>query len=112
MICDSSYKTVIGLKPLRISFDKIDGFTRIYDRTRCLTLFGSEKYDAIYNRIISLRSGVACISWHYFVKIKGDSYDSLFIEKRLTLHSFIILIKTVLNKDKNHFYYKILITIS
>ena len=28
-------------EPLCIRFDKIDGFIRIYDRIRCLTLFGS-----------------------------------------------------------------------
>ena len=32
---------------------------------------------------------------------------SLPIEKRLTLHNVIILIKSVINKDKNHCYYKI-----
>ena len=31
--------------------DKIDGFIRVYDGIRYLTLFGSEKNDAIYNRI-------------------------------------------------------------
>ena len=36
-----SYKTLIDI------FDKIDGFIRIYDRTRYLALFGSEKYDTI-----------------------------------------------------------------
>ena len=62
-----------------------DGFIRIYDGTRYLTLFGSEKY-AIYNRIrylISLRSGITYISSHYFAKIKVDSYDSLPIEKKI-----------------------------
>ena len=44
---------------------------------------------------------------HYFAKIKVDSYDSLQIEKTLTLHIVIIHIKPVLNKDKNHYYYKI-----
>ena len=29
------------------------------------------------------------------------------IEKILTLHSVIILLKSVLNKDKNHYYYRI-----
>ena len=29
------------------------------------------------------------------------------IEKILTLHNVIIHIKSVLNKDKNHYYYKI-----
>ena len=37
---DISYKILIGTKPLRIRFDKIDGFTRIYNGTRYLTLFG------------------------------------------------------------------------
>ena len=35
------------------------------------------------------------------MKIKIDSYDSLPIEKRLTLHNIIIHIKSVLNKAKN-----------
>ena len=48
---DISYKTLIGSKPLHIRFDKIDGFIRFYDGSRYLTLFGSEKYDAIYDRI-------------------------------------------------------------
>ena len=51
LIYDISYKTLIDSKPLRIRFNKIDGFIRIYDRTRYLKLFSSEKYDAIYNRI-------------------------------------------------------------
>ena len=46
---------------------------------------------------------------HYFAKIKADSYDSLPIENTLTFHNVIILIKSVLKKDKNHCYYKILL---
>ena len=89
LIYDNSYKTLIDTKPLRIRFDKIDGFIRIYDGTRYLTIFSSEKYDAIYNRIRYLRSlkcGITYIFSHYFAQIKVDSYDSLSIEKRLTLH--------------------------
>ena len=56
---------------------------------------------------MSLKSGITYTFSHYFAKIKVDSYDSLPIEKRLTLHSVIMLIKSVLNKDKNHYYYKI-----
>ena len=52
-----------------------------------------------------------CFS-HYYAKIKVDSYESLFIEKRFTLHNVIILIKSVLNKVKSHYYYKMLVTIS
>ena len=52
LIYDISCKTLIDSKPLRIRFDKIDGFIIIYDGTRYLILFGSEKHDNIYNRII------------------------------------------------------------
>ena len=112
MTYDFSYKTLIGSKPLRIIFDKINRFITIYDGTRYLTLFGSEKYDAIYDRIrylINLKSGITYIFSDYFSKIKVDFYDSLSIGKRLTLHNVIIHIKSVLNKDKNHYYYKIFI---
>ena len=45
---------------------------------------------------------------HYFAKIQIDSYDSSFpIEGTLTLLNVIIHIKSVLNKIKNHYYYKI-----
>ena len=40
-------------------------------------------------------------------KTNVDSYDSLPTEKRLTLHNVIIQIKSVLNKDKDHCFYKI-----
>ena len=56
---------------------------------------------------ISLKSGITYIFSHYFAKIKIDSYNSLHIEKILNLHNVILLIKSVLNKDKNHYYYKI-----
>ena len=107
LMYDFSYKTLIGSKPLRIRFDKIDGFIRCYDATRYLTLFGSEKH-AIYDRIrylLSLKSGIVYIFSHYFPNI--NSYDSLRTEKILTLHNVIILIKSVLNKDKNHYDCKI-----
>ena len=103
MIYDISNKTFIASKSLYIRFYKIDGFIRIYDGTRYYTLFGSEKYDAIYDRIrylISLKSRIAYIFSHYFAKNKVDSSDSLPIEKRLSLHNVIILIKSVFNKDK------------
>ena len=51
LICNISYKTLIDPKPLPNRFDQIDGFIRIYDGIRYLTLFGSEGYEAIYNRI-------------------------------------------------------------
>ena len=90
LIYDISYKTLIGSKPLRIRFNKINGITRIYDGSRYLSLPGTENYDVIYDRIrylISLKSSITYIFSHYFAKIKVDSYDSLPIEKRSTLHN-------------------------
>ena len=46
-----SYETLIGAKPLRIRFDKIDGFISVCNRTRYLAFFGREKYDAFYSKI-------------------------------------------------------------
>ena len=83
-----SCKTSIGSKPLRIRFDKINGIIKIYDRTRYLALFGTEKYDIIDDRIrylISLKSSITYIFSLYFLKIKVDSYDSLPKEKVLLL---------------------------
>ena len=103
---------MIGSKPLQIRFDKIDGIIRIYDKSRYLILFGTKKYDAIYDKIrylISIKSGIKDIISHYFVKISFDSYDSLPIPKTLTLHNVIILIKSVFDKYKNHYNYKILL---
>ena len=52
LIYSVSYKTLIGAKPLRIVFNKIDGLIRVYNGSRHLVLFGPEKYDTIYDRII------------------------------------------------------------
>ena len=109
MIYEISYKTLTGAKPLPIRFDKIAGFIRIYYGTRHLVLLGPEKYDAIYNRnryLISLKSSITDIFSHYYAKIKVDSCDSLPIKNRSTLQ-VIILIKSVLNKDKNYYCYSI-----
>ena len=47
LVYDISYKTFIGAKPLRIRFDKVDGFIRVYNGARYLVLFGVEKYGFI-----------------------------------------------------------------
>ena len=36
---------------MRIKFDKIDAFIRVFDGTRNLVLSDPQKYDAIHNRI-------------------------------------------------------------
>ena len=64
LIYDVSYKNLIGAKPVRIMLDKVNGFIRDYDGTKCLVLFAPEKYDAIFDRIrylIGLKSGVAYV---------------------------------------------------
>ena len=71
-------KNLIGAKPLRIMFNKVDEFIRVYDGTRYLVLFGPEKYDAIYNRIkyvISQKNGITFVFSHNYAKIKIDSCD-------------------------------------
>ena len=47
LVFNISYKTLIGAKPLRIRFNKVDGFIRVYGGTRYLVLFGTEKYGFI-----------------------------------------------------------------
>ena len=91
----------MGAKPLQIMFDKIDGFSKIYDGTRYLVLFRPERYNAIYDKIrylISEKSGITYSINHNFARIRIDSYNFLPLEKTLTFHNFIILIKSVVNK--------------
>ena len=103
-------KTLIGAKSLCIRFDKVNGFIRVYDRTRYLELFGLEKYNDIYDRIgylLGLKSDIAYVFSYKFGKIKIDSNDDLPLEEMLTLHNVIIITKSVFNKDQSHYYYNI-----
>ena len=111
MVYDISCKTLIGAKPLRIRFDKVDGSIRVYDDPRYLVLFGPEKYYAICNKIRYLtnqKSGITYVNSHNYARIKVDSYDSLPQEKSLTLHNVVILIKSVFNKNQNPYYYNVI----
>ena len=101
---------MIETKPLLIRFDKVEGFIRVYGETRYLVLFGGEKYDFIYNRIIYLigvKSVIAYVISHNYAKIKVDLYDSLPLEKALTFHDIIMLIKSIFNKNKTNYCYNI-----
>ena len=96
------YKTLIDAKLLRIRFNEIDGFIRVYDASRYLVLFGSEKYDFIYNRIrylIGIKSGITYVISHNYAKIK--------VEKTMTFHNVLVLVNSVFNKDKNNYYFNI-----
>ena len=74
---------------------KRNGFFRIYDENKYLVLFGPENYDAIYNRIrcFMIIKGCTDAFAHYCAKIKVYSDNAFPIEKRLTLHNVITLIK-------------------
>ena len=55
------YKTLIGAKPLRIIFSKVDKFVRNYYLIKYLVLFGLKKYDPIYDIVrylIGLKSSI------------------------------------------------------
>ena len=80
-------------------FAKVDWFIRKYDRTIYLMLFGTERYVSIFNRII------------YLLRIKSNILnvvldDDLFLEKTLTMHNVVILIKSVFLKKRNQCYYR------
>ena len=95
---------------MRISFDKIDGFFRVYDGTKYLVLFRSEKYELIYDRVkymIGVKSGITYVISHNYPKVNVDSYGSLRQEKTMTFHNVIIFVKSAFNKDKNNYYFKV-----
>ena len=78
-------------------FDEIDEFIRVYDGTRCLALFGSEKCNSIYNRIrylTGVKSSISYVISHNYAKIKVDSNDYLSLIKTMTFHNVITLINT------------------
>ena len=110
LIYDISDKTATDAKPLRIRFDEIDGFIKIYDEIRYLALFDYEWFDKICYRIkylTSQKSGITDSINHNFGRIRIDAYNFLPIEKIMTFYNVIILIKSVVNKNKNEYYYNI-----
>ena len=66
------HKNLIGAKPMHIRLDKMDGFIRVFDGTRCLVLFEGEQYDFIhYNRIrylIGVKIGIRYVISHKLQK--------------------------------------------
>ena len=105
-----SFKTLNERKPLRIRFNNVHVFIRVYHGTRYCVLFDLEKYPVIFNRITYLtgvKSGITHVIYHKYERIKVDWYDSLPLGKTLTFHNDMILIKSVFNKDENNYYYNI-----
>ena len=82
---------------MRISFYKVHGLIRAYDRIRCLVLFYFKKHE-VFSRmryLIGVKSGITYVFSHNYAKIKDDSYDILPLEKMLTFCNVIIHIKSV-----------------
>ena len=101
LIYDISFKASMGAKPLGISFKKIDGFIKIHDKISYLVLFHYTYCDKICEKIkylISEKSNITDSINHSSARIKINSYDSLPIEKILTFHNVIKLIKSVVNR--------------
>ena len=77
-----------------------------------MDLISPESYYAIYDKIRYLISEKSIITYsisHNFAGIRIDSYNSLPIEKLLTFHNVIILIKSVVNMSKSNYYYNTLL---
>ena len=55
------------------------------------------------------KCGLTYMISHWFAKSKFDSYDSLPPEKTFTLRYVILIIKSVFNKNNNHYYYNIVL---
>ena len=106
-----SYKTPTGPKLLHIRFDKIDGFIKVFDgKNKHLVLFDYKLIIKICDKIkylLSKKSGIANSINPNFGKIRIDSYNPLPIKKILTFHNVIVINKSVVNKNKNKYYYKI-----
>ena len=107
LICDN----IMGLQSFRIGFDEIDGVIKSYNGIRYLVLFGHLWYDEIYDSIgykskvlVIMKKGFKNSIDHNFARITIDSYSSLPIEKILTFHNVIILIKSTVNNNENYYY--------
>ena len=108
---DIIYRTLFGSKPLQISFDEVDGFIRVYDGIIYLTLFVLENMMSFVIELDILLTKKVLLHMYFLIIMQKSkfSYDSLSLEKTLTLHNVIIFIKSVFNKYQNHNYFNIFI---
>ena len=82
LIYDISHKAFIGAKPLRISLDRVNILSEIYQSlTEYLVLFGSEKYDANYKRSRYLISQ----------KVESRTFSAIIMHKLQLIHVIICL---------------------
>ena len=108
-VYDILYKTSAGPKTIR--FNKIKGFIMVlHGKINYLLLFDYGLFDKICDKIkyvMNEKSGITDSINHNFGRITFDSYNSFSIQKILTFHNMIILIKSVVNMNKNEYYYNI-----
>ena len=52
-----------------------------------------------------MKNGITYVFSHSYARTEVDSYDSFILEKTLTLHNVVTLIKSVLKKGQSHYYY-------
>ena len=71
----------------------------LFDNALCEEICDTIKY------LISDKSGITDSINHNFWTIRTGSYNSLPIEKILTFENVIILIKSVVNRNKNNYNY-------
>ena len=109
MIFQANFLT--GTIPLRIRFNKIDGFIKIHNKIRYLVLFHGwcDKICDMIKYLISEKSDITGSINHNFTRIRIDSNNSLPIVRILTLNNAIILIKSLSSKNKNNYYYNIVL---
>ena len=74
----------MGIKPLHIWFEKIDGFIKIYDGIRYSVLFAPKRYNAIYDRliIIQVKKVVLPIELIIYVQELELIYVILYLQKK------------------------------
>ena len=80
-----------------------------------MVLFGSEKFDFVYNRIrflIEVINGITYVISHTYAKIKVDSCEVLPLKTKMTFHNVIMLINLEFDKDKKNYYYNIFLEIA
>ena len=81
-----------------ISFNKIDvRYLGLFDYSYCDEICDKFKY------LTRKKGGITDSINHNFPRIRTDSYDLLSIEKILSFHEVITLIKSVINKNKNEY---------
>ena len=70
----------------------------LYDYSYCDEICHKIEY------LMSEKNGITDSVNHNFARNRIYSYDSLSIEKILTFHNIIMLIKSVVKKNKNEYY--------